>query len=155
MKKQVLKKSWQLCHAPTIFNMHKGFIKTAAVLGALSVIIGAFATHGLKGTISEHALSTFETGVRYLFYHVFALLAVGMLFKEFPVKAMQLAGWLFITGMILFSGSLFALAFIQAAVKPGYGWVGAVTPFGGAAFIAGWCAMCVAFFTHNAYRQAK
>ena len=61
--------------------MHKGFIKTAAILGALSVAIGAFAAHRLKGSISDFALEIFETAVKYQFYHVFALLATGILYK--------------------------------------------------------------------------
>ena len=118
--------------------MHKGYIKTAAILGALSVALGAFAAHTLKGAISEYALQIFETAVRYQFYHVFALLAVGIIYKEFPSNAMLWSGRLFIGGIILFSGSLYILAAIKAAVMPGYDWIGAVTPFGGLCFILGW-----------------
>ncbi len=89
--------------------MHKGYIKTAAILGALSVALGAFAAHTLKGSVSDYALEIFETSVRYQFYHVFALLAVGILYKEFPNKTMVWAGRLFIAGIILFSGSLYIL----------------------------------------------
>jgi uncharacterized membrane protein YgdD (TMEM256/DUF423 family) len=118
--------------------MHKGFIKTAAILGALSVALGAFAAHALKEKISDYAVTIFETGVRYQFYHVFALLAVGILYKEFPNKFIRWAGIFFICGVILFSGSLYALMYIQGAVIPGYNWVGAVTPMGGLFFILGW-----------------
>jgi uncharacterized membrane protein YgdD (TMEM256/DUF423 family) len=123
--------------------MHKGFIKTAALLGALSVAIGAFAAHQLKGSISGFALEIFETAVKYQFYHVFALLAAGILFREFPNKLMLWSGRLFIAGIILFSGSLYFLAAIKAAVLPGYNWTGAITPFGGLCFIAGW--ICLFF----------
>ena len=87
--------------------MHKGFLKTAALLGSLSVMLGAFAAHGLKQILLPDELQIFETAVRYQFYHVFALLAVGILYKEFSKKLMQWAGKLFIAGIILFSGSLY------------------------------------------------
>ncbi|MFN8249637.1 MAG: DUF423 domain-containing protein [Ferruginibacter sp.] len=121
--------------------MHKGFLTTAALLGLLSVGLGAFGAHGLKGMVSDHAVATFETGVRYQFYHVFALLITAILYKEYNQPALIWAGRLFLAGILLFSGSLYVLTFIQAAVKPGYLWVGAITPFGGVAFIAGWALM--------------
>jgi uncharacterized membrane protein YgdD (TMEM256/DUF423 family) len=117
--------------------MHKNFLRTAALAGALSVILGAFAAHSLKKVLSPDNLQVFETAVRYQFYHVFALLAVGILYKEFPGKAMQWAGRLFICGMILFCGSLYFLCYIKQQ-EINMNWVGAITPFGGAAFIAGW-----------------
>lgn len=123
--------------------MHKGFLKTAAFLGALSVGLGAFAAHGLKQHISDYAVSIFETAVRYQFYHVFALLASGFLFREFPNKLIKWSGVLFLIGIILFSGSLYILTFIKAAVLPGYDWIGAITPLGGLCFIAGW--LCLFF----------
>ena len=123
--------------------MHKGFLKAAAVIGALSVILGAFAAHSLKASVSDYAVSIFETGVRYQFYHAFALLASGILYKEFQNKFIRWSGILFITGIILFSGSLYILTFIKAAVKPGYDWIGAITPIGGLCFIAGW--LCLFF----------
>ena len=122
--------------------MHKGFLITACILGALSVALGAFAAHGLKELISNNAIATFETGVRYQFYHVFALLAVAVLYKDLP--AVKAAGWLFAGGIILFSGSLYVLSIIQGMVQPGYQWIGAITPFGGLLFIAGWLWMLVA-----------
>lgn len=118
--------------------MHKGFIKIAALLGALSVALGAFAAHTLKGSISDYALEIFETSVKYQFYHVFGLLAVGIIYKEFPGKILIWSGRLFIAGIILFSGSLYILAAIKAAVQPGYNWIGAITPLGGLCFILGW-----------------
>ncbi|MDQ2720821.1 MAG: DUF423 domain-containing protein [Bacteroidota bacterium] len=118
--------------------MHKGFLKTAALLGAISVGLGAFAAHSLKGTVSDYAFEIFETAVRYQFYHVFALLITGILYKGFPGKLLKWSGKLFILGIILFSGSLYVLAFIKAAVMPGYNWLGAITPFGGLCFIIGW-----------------
>ncbi len=118
--------------------MHKGFLKTAVIIGALSVALGAFAAHSLKESISDYAVNIFETGVRYQFYHVFALLSVAVLYKDFTNKFIKWSGILFISGIILFSGSLYLLTFIKGAVKPGYDWVGAITPIGGLCFIAGW-----------------
>jgi len=118
--------------------MNKTFLKTAALLGALSVILGAFAAHKLKEILAPDSLSTFETAVRYQFYHVFALLAVGILYASFPSAKMRWAGYLFIAGIILFSGSLYLLCYLKYAGVAGFNWVGAITPFGGAAFIGGW-----------------
>lgn len=118
--------------------MHKGFLKTATFIGALSVAFGAFAAHYLKEHVSDYAVNIFETAVRYQFYHAFALLTSGILYKEFPNKFIKWSGKLFIAGIILFCSSLYALTFIKAAVLPGYNWIGAITPLGGLSFIAGW-----------------
>lgn len=128
--------------------MHKGFIKTAALLGALSVALGAFAAHGLKKIFSADSLQVFETAVRYQFYHVFALLAVGILYAAFPGKLLLWAGKLFIAGIILFSGSLYLLCYIKYSEMP-LNWIGAITPFGGAAFIAGWLVLFFAVLKRN------
>jgi uncharacterized membrane protein YgdD (TMEM256/DUF423 family) len=126
--------------------MHKGFLKTAFVLAALSVVMGAFAAHGLKDLVSDKALATFDTAVRYQFYHAFALIITGIIYKEFNFTALRIAGWLFITGILLFSGSLYLLAIVQGTVQPGYRWLGAITPFGGLAFIAGWSMLFVGLY---------
>jgi uncharacterized membrane protein YgdD (TMEM256/DUF423 family) len=118
--------------------MHRGFIKIAAILGALSVALGAFAAHTLKQHISEDAVNIFETGVRYQFYHVFALLAAGILYKDFNTNFTKWAGLFFIAGIILFSGSLYLLTYIKGVEMQGYDWLGAITPFGGFSFILGW-----------------
>jgi uncharacterized membrane protein YgdD (TMEM256/DUF423 family) len=124
--------------------MHKGFLKAAAVFGVLSVILGAFAAHSLKQVISDYAVNIFETGVRYQFYHVFGLLACGILYKEFKNTLIKAAGILFSAGIILFSGSLYVLAVIKGVVIAGYGWIGAITPVGGLCFISGWLCMLLA-----------
>lgn len=118
--------------------MHKSFLKIATLLGALAVILGAFGAHSLKQVVSENAVNTFETGVRYQFYHVIALLAAGLLYKDFANKWIRNAGRFFIIGIILFSGSLYVLTFFVALVKPAASWIGIITPFGGLAFILGW-----------------
>lgn len=129
--------------------MHKGFLKIAAILGALSVGLGAFGAHALKGMVSDHAVATFETAVRYQFYHSFALMLTGILYASFPFKTILWAGRSFIIGILLFSGSLYVISLMQAVVKPGYGWVGAITPLGGLFFILGWLLLCVSFFKKN------
>lgn len=118
--------------------MHKLFLQIAAMMGALAVTLGAFGAHALKKLVSETAVNIFETGVKYQFYHVFALALSAILYKEFTNKWMEWSGYLFITGIILFSGSLYFLTYIKATVKPGMDWVGAITPLGGVAFIGGW-----------------
>ena len=124
--------------------MHKGFLRTAAVLGLLAVALGAFGAHGLQQIVSPKAVSTFETGVRYQFYHAFALLAVAILFEKFPVRSMRYAGICFITGVVLFSGSLYAITALEATDTVGLRSIGIVTPFGGVFFIVGWLCLFVA-----------
>ncbi|MBI2282493.1 MAG: DUF423 domain-containing protein [Bacteroidetes bacterium] len=114
--------------------MHKSFLVTAAILGAASVAIGAFGAHGLKSILNAEALTTYETAVRYQFYHVFALALTGVLYQSFPNKKMIRAGYFFIAGIVLFSGSLYLLTL----AGPAYRWLGAITPFGGVCFITGW-----------------
>lgn len=123
--------------------MHKGFLKTAAIIGALSVALGAFAAHGLKKIYSPDNLQVFETAVRYQFYHVFALLAAGVLYASFPGRLITWAGRLFISGIILFSGSLYVLCYVKHSEMP-LTWIGAVTPLGGVCFIAGWLMLFLA-----------
>jgi uncharacterized membrane protein YgdD (TMEM256/DUF423 family) len=126
--------------------MHKPFIITAACIGALTIALGAFAAHSLKAKLSAESLQIFETAVRYQFYHAFALLVTGILYKEFPLRLLQWAGRLFIAGIIFFSGSLYVLSI---ATPNTINWVGAITPFGGLCFIAGWVLMAVAVSRKN------
>jgi uncharacterized membrane protein YgdD (TMEM256/DUF423 family) len=118
--------------------MHKGLLKIAAFLGALSVILGAFAAHSLKSKVKPDVLAIFETGVRYQMYHVFAIFLAAILYKEFSTKSVEWAGKLFIIGIIIFSGSLYLLTYVKAIGADNFNWLGAITPFGGVAFIAGW-----------------
>jgi uncharacterized membrane protein YgdD (TMEM256/DUF423 family) len=118
--------------------MNKNFLSIAALLGALSVVLGAFAAHKLKEIVSPDAVAVFETGVRYQFYHVFALLMVALLSEKFSNKWMIWAGNCFITGIILFSGSLYLLTALKAAESLHLKFVGIITPVGGLFFIAGW-----------------
>lgn len=121
--------------------MHKTFLVWAALLGGLAVILGAFGAHKLKELVPMETVSTFQTGVTYQFYHVFALLAVGILYAHIPAPQLVWAGRFFLIGILLFSGSLYALTLLKATETVGLRGIGAITPLGGLFFIAGWVAL--------------
>ncbi len=125
--------------------MHRWFLIAAALIGALSVALGAFAAHGLKQVMPAEAVATFETGVRYQFYHAFALLGVAILYEKFPGPLLKWAGNCFQFGILLFSGSLYLLTALKATDTAGSRGIGLITPFGGLFFIAGWMLMLIAF----------
>lgn len=124
--------------------MNKTFLITSALLGAFTVALGAFGAHAIKEKVNEYTLGIFETAVKYQFYHVFALLAVGILFQQFSSNWMLWSGRLFIAGIILFCGSLYALTYFLANNNESMKWLGAITPLGGLCFIAGWVCMAIA-----------
>jgi uncharacterized membrane protein YgdD (TMEM256/DUF423 family) len=113
--------------------MNKFFLSAGALFAAIAVICGAFGAHFLKTKLSAESLQTFETAVRYQFYHAFALLLTGIFFKEFSNPFIKWAAVFFVIGIILFSGSLYILCAAQSMH-----WIGAITPFGGLCLIAGW-----------------
>ena len=117
----------------------------AAILGALSVAGGAFASHALKEQISERSLEIFETGAKYQMYHALALLLVAILLTRLDVIPTTLvtSGIAFIVGVFLFSGSLYALSLT------GIKWLGAITPLGGVAFLIGWGCLAVSAWNFN------
>ena len=117
-------------------RFHILFGLTFACLG---VIIGAFAAHGLKPLLSLKEVNNFETGVKYQFYHAFALIVLGLLGAHFPNgdKSFKLAGFLFFIGIILFSGSLYLLS-TQSILKISIPFLGPITPIGGVLLILGW-----------------
>jgi len=121
--------------------MHKSFLIISAVLGALSVVLGAFGAHALKKIVSADAVATFETGVRYQFYHTFALFIVAILHEKFPNRWMVWSGDAFLLRILLFSGSLYVLTAMDATQNVGLKKIGIITPFGGLFFIAGWLMM--------------
>ena len=123
--------------------MNKSALVWGTVFGALSVVLGAFAAHGLKKIMEPEQIQTFETGVRYQMYHSFALLAAGIIYSSFPNKSLQLAATMFIIGVFCFSGSLYALAFLKTLGKVGLGGIGIITPIGGLFFIIGWMMMLI------------
>jgi uncharacterized membrane protein YgdD (TMEM256/DUF423 family) len=115
------------------------WIRAGAALGGLGVIAGAFGAHGLKGTLDSHGLEVFETAARYQMYHAPALLVVGLLaMSGRGGTALSIAGWSFLLGVLIFSGTLYTLAFT------GIRWLGAITPIGGLALIVGWFALAFA-----------
>lgn len=116
------------------------FLSLAAILGGLSVAAGAFGSHALREKISERSLEIFDIGARYQMYHALALLVVALLLSriESPPLILLASGWLFIIGITIFSGSLYALSL--SGVKS----LGAIAPIGGAALLAGWGALAFA-----------
>jgi uncharacterized membrane protein YgdD (TMEM256/DUF423 family) len=112
--------------------MARVFFALGAILAGLAVGLGAFGAHALRGTLGAADLDTFETGVRYQMYHALGLLAVAWAAERWGTTAVTSAGWLFVAGIVVFSGSLYLL------VLSGQRWLGAVTPIGGVAFLAGW-----------------
>lgn len=114
---------------------------TAAGLGGLSVGIGAFGAHALRATLEAGGrIDTFETAVRYQFYHTLALLAIGILMYHLPDKRLGYAAVAMVIGIVIFSGSLYVLCLT------GVRWLGAVTPLGGVALIVGWVLLAVSVY---------
>jgi uncharacterized membrane protein YgdD (TMEM256/DUF423 family) len=124
--------------------MNKLFLVFAAIAGCIAVILGALVTHQLRQHMPENAVEVFETGVRYQFYHVFALLAVGILSERFPGKWMNRSGSCFIGGTLLFSGSLYMVSSLMAVGTSVPMSLGILTPAGGALFILGWIFFSIA-----------
>jgi uncharacterized membrane protein YgdD (TMEM256/DUF423 family) len=106
-----------------------------ALSGFISVAAGAFGAHALKARLSADLVAVFETGARYQMFHALALVAVAWAVSRWPGSSAALAGWLFVAGTVLFSGSLYALSL------SGVRTLGAITPIGGVAFLAGWLAL--------------
>ena len=118
--------------------MHKGFVMTGALLAAIAVALGAFAAHGLKKIVPAETVQTFQTGVQYQMYHSLALLLTGILYEKCSQKYVKIAGYFFIAGIVLFSGSLYTLTIGKAAEVTSFDNIGIITPLGGVCFIAGW-----------------
>ena len=112
--------------------MDRLFFSIGALSALISVAAGAFGAHALRTRLSPEYLAVFETAARYQMYHALGLLAVAWAVGRWPGPLTQWAGWLFLAGTVLFSGSLYALALTGAR------WLGAITPLGGIAFLGGW-----------------
>ncbi|MDX2196858.1 MAG: DUF423 domain-containing protein [Cytophagales bacterium] len=113
--------------------MNKIFMLFGTIFGALSVAVGAFAAHGLKDFLEQSQRThTFETAVKYQFYHTLALIMLAIVFDKLHIRWATWSGCGFISGIIIFSGSLYILCFTGAR------WWGAVTPIGGLLLIAAW-----------------
>ena len=118
--------------------MERIWLMAGAILGATSVMVGAFGAHGLKNKVPADLLAVFETGAKYQMYHALALVLVGVLWARYAGTSLSLAGWSFLFGTLVFSGSLYVLTLT------GLRWLGAITPIGGVALILGWIALAVA-----------
>jgi uncharacterized membrane protein YgdD (TMEM256/DUF423 family) len=121
-----------------ITAMDRTFLLIGAVLGFLGVALGAFGAHALKSRLSPEMLGVFETGVRYQMYHAFAVLIVAAAIGHIgTARLLVIAGWFFFAGILLFSGSLYALALTSVGI------LGAITPVGGLLFLIGWACLAV------------
>ena len=123
------------------FRLMRLFLQIGALSAGLAVAAGAFGAHALRAKLEPRMLEVFETAARYQMYHALALLAVAWVAMRTPAGAtgaVHASGWLFVLGTVLFSGSLYAMAFTGIRA------LGAITPLGGVCFIAGWVALAVA-----------
>jgi uncharacterized membrane protein YgdD (TMEM256/DUF423 family) len=117
--------------------MDRTFVLIGALAGFIGVALGAFGAHGLKSRVSPDMLAVFETGVRYQMYHAIALILLGALAPMLTGRLAAIAGWSFTVGILVFSGSLYALVLTDVRI------LGAITPIGGVAFLIGWA--CLAY----------
>lgn len=115
------------------------FLLLGGANAALVVILGAFGAHALKARLSPEMMTVYHTGIQYHLFHALGLLAIGLAAAWIPASvSLKWSGWLMLAGIVLFSGSLYLLSLT------GQRWLGAVTPFGGVAFIAAWVLFCIA-----------
>jgi uncharacterized membrane protein YgdD (TMEM256/DUF423 family) len=121
--------------------LDKTFLLIGALSGFLAVAFGAFGAHALRARLSPEMLVVFETGARYQMYHALALVLVALTLGRLDGRLVRTAGWMFTAGIVLFSGSLYALALTGITA------LGAVTPLGGLAFLVGWALLAMAGWT--------
>jgi uncharacterized membrane protein YgdD (TMEM256/DUF423 family) len=125
-------------------DMHKIFLIIGSILAGLAVVLGAFGAHGLKKLVDTETLGIYQTGVQYQMYHALALLAIGILAERYTSSWFHAAGFFFIGGIILFSGSLYLICSLKAMNKVVTTGVGVLTPIGGMLFIIGWMLLLIA-----------
>jgi uncharacterized membrane protein YgdD (TMEM256/DUF423 family) len=118
--------------------MDRTFLLIGALAGFTGVALGAFGAHALRGRLSPEMLAVFETGVRYQMYHALAVIATGLIAARLGGWLILTAGWLFTAGIVLFSGSLYALALTGATA------LGVITPIGGLMLLLGWACLALA-----------
>ena len=123
--------------------MRSGFLLLAALSGFMAVALGAFGAHGLKNVASAEMIAIFNLGVEYQFYHTFALIAVAFAGHWLKSRLLDWAGYLFMLGIVLFSGSLYLYALL------GTKWNGPITPLGGVCFLLGWLFIAVAVWKNR------
>jgi uncharacterized membrane protein YgdD (TMEM256/DUF423 family) len=124
--------------ARTIASVDRTFLLIGAMAGFIGVALGAFGAHALRPRLAPEMLAVFETGVRYQLYHALAIVLTSLLVARLDGWLVRTAGWCFTAGIVLFSGSLYALAMSGVTI------LGAVTPFGGLALLAGWACLAIA-----------
>ena len=127
-----------------MLNMHKLFLIIASFLAALAVALGAFGAHGLKKIVDAETVAIYQTGVQYQMYHALALLALGILAERYSSSLLHYAGFLFIGGVVLFSGSLYMVASLKAMNNAVPTAIRIMTPIGGALFVLGWVLLFIA-----------
>jgi uncharacterized membrane protein YgdD (TMEM256/DUF423 family) len=115
----------------------KNILSIAAVSGVMCILLGAFGAHGLKPLLSSEMLAAYETGVRYQFYHTLVLILIAVLYHQQNNPKFKRAASFFYAGVLLFSGSLYLLAFTSIQNHTWH-WVGLITPVGGVCFVVGW-----------------
>jgi len=118
--------------------MERLFFAAGALLAGLAVAAGAFGSHGLQGRLSAERMEVYQVAVRYQMFHALGCLAAAWAVRRYPGSASRAAGWLFLAGILVFSGSLYALVLSELR------WLGAITPLGGLAFLAGWLSLALA-----------
>lgn len=134
--------------------MRKQFLRLATILLAVAVALGAFGAHGLEGLLEPDQLAVFKTGVLYHFIHAVGILAVGILLYVRKTPWIAFAGWSFLLGIVLFSGSLYLLSVATAFDLP-LQWIGPLTPIGGVFFITGWLLLFASTYQANEKRYRK
>lgn len=124
--------------------MHKLFLIIGTLLAGLAVGLGAFGAHGLKKFVDAETVGIYQTGVQYQMYHALALLALGLLAERYTSTLLHYAGFMFLAGVVLFSGSLYLIASMKAMNKVVTSGIGIMTPIGGLFFILGWVLLLIA-----------
>ena len=124
--------------------MSKLFLILGSVLSGLSVVLGAFGAHGLKKIVSPEVVTTYQTGVQYQMYHAIAILFLGLMAERYTSSLLHYAGFMFLGGIVLFSGSLYGIVSMQAMNRGIPSGLGIITPIGGLLFIVGWILLLLA-----------
>lgn len=122
---------------------NRNILLAGAIFMSLTVLLGAFGAHALKNSLSPEMLAVYKTGVEYQFYHALGLLLIGLIGFQIDSKWLRWSGILLVAGIILFSGSLYALSI--SGIKT----LGAITPVGGLSFVAGWICLAAGITKHK------
>jgi uncharacterized membrane protein YgdD (TMEM256/DUF423 family) len=131
------------------------YIKTGFAIAAFCVLLGAFASHFLKDLLGESEIAIFDTGTKYLFYHALAIIIVSLNSRKFNQSILDLSVFLFLGGMVFFTGSLYLMSTRAIWGGDSYEWLGALTPIGGVLFISGWFLLIVKGLKNNAVKISE